>query len=123
MKVNFIKPVQFGYKHLLKTYWKEGKMPTVTRGIYGGELTQDTVTLEHLLPHSEKGKTTLSNLALAVGENNWKRGNKPINQFLTKEMLEQYCEQFKGIKLPFFNGDNYVEQITKTIERLFKQGQ
>lgn len=98
-------------------------MPSVKFGIYGGELTKDNITLEHLRPHSKKGRTTLSNLALSKNSNNWIRSNKPIGAFLNKEKYEQYCEQFKGIKLPYFNGDDYVKQITKTIEKLLKQGE
>lgn len=123
MKINPAIPITFGYKHMLKTYWLDGKLPTVTHGIYGGELTKDNVTLEHLKPHSKKGRTVLGNLALSKNINNWKRGNKPISDFLNKDAFEAYCEQFKGLKLPFFNGDNYIKEITKTIERLLKSGQ
>ena len=123
MKINPINQINFGYKSILKTYWREGKLPSVTHGIYGGELTKDNVTLEHLKPHSKKGRTVLNNLALSKNINNWKRGNKPIGDFLDKDLFEQYCEQFKGLKLPFFNGDNYIKEITKTIERLLKSGQ
>ena len=123
MKINPAQQITFGYKHLLKTYWLEDKLPTVTHGIYGGELTKDNVTLEHLKPHSKKGRTVLGNLALSKNVNNWTRGNKPIGNYLNKDIFEQYCEQFKGVKLPFFNGDEYVKQITKTIERLLKSGQ
>lgn len=120
MKIITNDAISFGYKHMLKTYWLEGKLPSVTHGFYGGKLTKDNVTLEHILPHSKKGSTVLNNLALSKNKNNWHRGNKPLEQFFNKETFERYCEQFKGIKLPFFNGDEYVKQITKTIERLLK---
>lgn len=123
MKINPVTPITFGYKHMLKTYWLDGKLPSVTHGIYGGELTKDNVTLEHLKPHSKKGRTVLGNLALSKNINNWKRGNKPISDFFNKDTFEAYCEQFNGLKLPFFNGDNYIKEITKTIERLLKSGQ
>lgn len=121
MKIITTYPLTFGYKSILKTHWLNGKMPTVTHGIYGSELTKDNVTLEHLKPHSKGGKTELKNLALSKNANNWSRSNKPIGEFLTKEAFEQYCEQFKGIKLPFFNGDDYIKQITKTITKLLKE--
>lgn len=107
---------------MLKTYWQQGKLKSVTKGFYGGELTKDTVTLEHIQPHSKGGKTVLKNLALSENVQNWARGNKPLTEVFNKEMFEQYCEQFKGIKLPYFNGDEYVKQITHTVERLLKQG-
>ena len=114
--------LSFGFKSILKTYWLQGKMPTVTKGIYGGELTKDNITLEHLKPCSKGGTTKLSNLALSKNTNNWIRSNKPIQGFLTKDMFDSYCEQFKGIKLPNFNGDEYIRQISKTLERLTRQG-
>ena len=81
MNINLITvPISFGYKHMLKTYFLEGKLPKVTKGFYGGELTKD------------------------------------------KEAFETYCEGFKGVKLPFFNGDNYIKQLTKTIEKVLKEG-
>lgn len=98
-------------------------MPTVTHGIYGGKLTKDNITLEHIKPHSKGGQTTLGNLALSIDENNWKRANNPISQFLDKEMLENYCKQFEGLKLPYFNGSEYIKQITRTVEKLFRQEQ
>ena len=121
MLITPIQRINFGYKSILKTHWLNGKMPSVTHGIYGGKLTKDNITLEHLKPHSKGGRTSLNNLALSVGENNWKRSNAPIGEFLNKETFEAYCEQFKGIKLPYFNGDNYIKEITKTVERLIKQ--
>lgn len=121
MKINPVTSISFGYKSLLKTYRLDGKMPSVKYGIYGGELTKENITLEHLKPHSKGGKTNINNLALSKNVNNWTRSNKPISQFLNKETFEAYCEQFKGLKLPFFNGDNYVKEITKTIERLMRQ--
>ena len=108
---------------MLKTYWLEGKLPSVTHGIYGGELTKDTVTLEHIKPVSKGGRTVLGNLALSKNTNNWKRSNKPLSEFFNRETFEAYCEKFKGVKLPFFNGDNYIKELTKNVERLLKAGQ
>lgn len=120
MKIFPIKHITFKTKHLLKTYWLEGKLPSVTHGLYGGKLTKDTVTLEHILPHSKGGKTKLNNLALSKNINNWSRGNKPLSEFLNKETFKQYCEQFKGVKLPLFNGEEYIKQITRTVEKELK---
>lgn len=107
---------------MLKTYWLEGKLPQVTHGIYGGELTKDTVTLEHINPVSKGGRTVLGNLALSKNTNNWARSNRPLSEFFNKEAFDSYCKGFKGVKLPFFNGNFYVEQIKKTIQNLLKNG-
>ena len=122
MKIFTINPISFGYKSILKTHWLESKMPSVKYGFYGGKLTKDNITLEHILPHSKGGRTTMANLALSQNVKNWERADKPLIQFFNKEAFEQYCEQFKGIKLPFFNGDEYVKQIVKTVQKLLKQG-
>lgn len=120
MKINRLTPIPFTYKSVLKTEWLKGNMPSVTRGLYGGLLTKDNITLEHIKPHSKGGKTELKNLALAVDVNNFNRSAKPLNQYLTKEMFASYIEQFKDIKLPNFNGKEYTEALTKTVERVLK---
>lgn len=116
-----IKPISFGYKSVLKTQYLNGNMPEVKKGFYGGILTPDNVTLEHVLPHSKGGKTTLSNLALSVNENNWKRGNKPLIQFFSQEAFDEYIEQFRLIHLANFDGESYIKALTKTINRILKR--
>lgn len=122
MKIISTTPISFGYKNILKTYFLKDKLPSVTKGFYGGELTKNNVTLEHLLPTSKKGITKLGNLVLSKDVNNWNRGNRPLIQFYDPDIFKAYCKQFEGVKLPFFNGDDYVKQITNTVERLLKQG-
>lgn len=117
-----IQPISFGYKSVLKTQYLKGNMPEVKKGFYGGILKPENVTLEHVLPHSKGGKTTLSNLALAVDENNWKRGNKPLIQFFSQDAFDEYIEQFRLICLPDFDGKKYIEALTKTIDRILKRG-
>lgn len=113
-----VQPVSFGYSNKLKTLYKQGKLPTVIKGFYGDVLSKDVVSLEHLKPHSQGGKTVLSNLVLSSVNNNNKRGNKPLNDFLNPKTAIEYLEQFKGVKVGSFNGDNYIQSITKTIKEL-----
>ena len=57
--------ISFGYSHYLKTYWYEGKLPSVKYGMYGGRLKKKGInktTLEHIRPHSQGGPTTIDNL-------------------------------------------------------------
>lgn len=110
-------PISFKYKSVLKTEWLKGNMPTVVKGIYGGKLKPCNVTLEHIKPHSKGGKTALNNLALAVDFNNWGRSNKPFKSVFSRIVFDEYCDQFKGIKLPNFDGDEYVKNLYKTVER------
>ena len=122
MKVNFIKPISFQYKSVLKTEWLKGNMPEVTKDMEGNLLTKDNCTLGHMLPHSKGGKTVIDNLMLETKDYNFMKGNSPFSWFFTKEGFEAYCEQFKNVNLPNFNGLEYIEKITKTAKRLLKLG-
>lgn len=88
MKVNEINNISFKYNHPLKTLWKQGKMPQVKIGLYNNKLTKKNVSLEHELPISKGGKSTLDNYALASREANSKRGNDDILDFLTVDMIK-----------------------------------
>ena len=112
--------VSFGYTHYLKTYYLQGKLPTVKRGLYGGILTPETVSLEHILPKEKGGHTTLSNLALATKINNSYRGSKPLKDVLTEEQAKEYLDQFKGVQVNDFYGDVYIKKAGATINRLLK---
>lgn len=112
-------PVTFnGYRHPLKDLYKEGKMPSVKRGLYGGKLDVDNASLEHLKPHSQGGKTTWRNLALAERTKNMARGNKPLADFLSWDMLEAYLAQFNFRIAGIFDGFLYQNQIRKTCKEL-----
>lgn len=115
-------PITFGYKSILKTAYKQGLLPSIQKDFYGSPLTPKNVTLEHILPKSKGGKSKLGNFALATNANNNARGCKPLYEVFNKEIFEQYCEQFKNVKIPFFNGNEYIKEITRTIEKLLKAG-
>ena len=97
---------------------KRGQLPTVKKGLYGGDLTKKNVTDEHIIPKSKGGGNGQGNIALAVDVNNWARGSEPIERFLTVGMFREYCLQFKGIRCNGFNGDDYVRKIRKVIKGL-----
>ena len=110
--------INFGYKHKLKTLYKAGKLPSVEFGFYGGELTKDTVSLEHLKPHSKGGKTILENLVLATVENNNKRGNDSLWDYFNPENAIKYLKQFVGVKVDDFDGDEYIKKVVKTLGKV-----
>ena len=85
-----LNPISFKYRSILKTEWLRGNLPTVTKGIYGGDLTPETVSLEHIKCRCYNGKTELNNLALATKELNGLRGNKPLRFFLDAEKFIEY---------------------------------
>lgn len=114
-----IQAVTFGsYNNILKTAWKNGQLPTVTKGIYGKTLTNDTISLEHIVPHSLGGATTLDNLFLADMYENSKRGTRHISEVITEKQLTEYLYQFLNVKTKGFNGNDYIRRIIRTIEKL-----
>lgn len=115
-----IKPIpknspSFGYSSPLKTAFKKGLLPTVKFGIYGKKITPETVSLEHIVPHSLGGKTTLDNLFLADKFENSKRGVKPIEEVITRKNLFDYLEQFIDVKNKYIDGNKYIKGILKRL--------
>ena len=108
----------FGYKSILKTKWRKGKLPTVKYGFYGDKLTQENLSLEHLKAHSKGGKTNLTNLVLASKPKNEARGNRDIRDFIDKQKAIDYLKQFINVKFKDFNGNKYIVEIVKTLRKL-----
>lgn len=111
-----IQPIQqsptFQYNSPLKTLYRKGELP-VRYGFYGDKLTQKNVSLEHLKPHSQGGKTKSGNVALADKFMNSKRGIESIENYVTFEMWKSYLKQFEKIKNKFIDGMEYIKAICK----------
>lgn len=106
------------YQNILKTLYKKGKMPSVTKGLYGETITPKNVSLEHLKPASWGGRTELANLALASQEANSARSSKPLKDVLSWEMLEEYLGQFNFRIKNLFDGHKYQALVRGTCEKL-----
>lgn len=108
---------QFG--SLLTKLFKRGKLKDVKYGLYGGKLTSDNVTDEHVIPRSKGGPDDIGNLALATKSNNSARSNYPLSNYLTDENLDRYIKQFEGINYPQynFNGKNYIKRLLHSIAK------
>lgn len=115
-----------GYNSILKDMYKDGRLPSVKVGLYGGRLSKQTVSLEHIKPASKGGSTALKNMALATKDNNRLRGNRDINNYLTKAMLYNYLIQFKDLIVKYkgkiFNGNNYITNIVSTLKKVGFEG-
>ena len=111
----------FGYSSPLKTLFLKGQLP-VKYGFYGDRLNTKNVSLEHLLPRSKGGKTSLDNLVLASKGKNQKRGNQPISKYINFEAMQTYIDQFKNVKTNGFNGNEYIKNILKTVTELVRGG-
>lgn len=118
MKTKPVDTISFGYQHPLKTLWKKGLLPTVKKGFYGDELTMKTVSLEHLQPKSQGGKTSLDNLVLASNRTNNLRGDKPLQLFIIKQKAIEYFYQFINIKIKGFDGNKYIESALNKLSEL-----
>ena len=127
-------PITFGYTTAISKLFKEGKLPSVIKGFYGGELNIDPKSLqrasnEHLQPKSLGGSTQLFNIVLATVENNNKRGNEPLSLFFKKDKADEYWEQFidliveykKGNKIKIFDGNKYVEESKNTVKKILEK--
>ena len=110
--------VSFGYKHLLKTAFKEDRLPIIHDFYDGSILSKDTVTIEHLQPHSKGGKTTLSNIVLTSLFNNMKRGNKDIRDFIDIENAKKYIEDVRKINIKGINGESYAQSLINRLKSL-----
>ena len=127
MKIEYYTITTFGgYNSILKDMYKDGKLPSVKVGLYGGRLSKQTVSLEHIKPASKGGSTALKNMALATKDNNRLRGNRDINNYLTKAMLYNYLIQFKDLIIKYkgkiFNGNNYIANIISTLKKVGFEG-
>jgi len=122
MKINRLTPIPFTYKSILKTEWLKGNMPEVTHDMAGNLLTKENITNGHMLAHSKGGKTVIDNLMLETAPYNFMKGNQPFSKFFSKEGFNAYCEQFKNIDLPNFNGLDYIDRITRTAKHLLRVG-
>lgn len=101
---------------LLKNLFLRGKLK-IKKGLYGGDLTPENVTDEHVVVKSKGGIKSIGNTALATKKNNNERGNDALSKHLTPEQAQEYLEQFEGINLPKygFNGAEYIKGLWKSI--------
>ena len=120
MDVKPINGITFKYSNELKTLYKKGKFPNVKYGFYGDEITEKTVTLEHLKPKCFGGKTELKNLVLASANKNQERGVRPLSEMINWLYVGQYFEQFRNVVVGSFNGNKYIEMAMATIKELLK---
>lgn len=111
-------PTFEGYNSPLKTAFRKGALGERVYGIYGNRLTQDTVSLEHIIPASKGGKTDLSNLVLADKKANNDRGTKDIAELITVGDIRFYLRQFKDVKTKYFDGNEYIKLIRKTFSKM-----
>ena len=112
----------FGYSNELKTLFKKGLLPTVKVDAEGNLLTKKNASLDHIIPVSKGGKSYTGNFMLATKDFNSRRGNDPLSAWTTMEGLIRYLNQFIGVRIGKFIGNNYIAEVLETLERANKLG-
>lgn len=112
----------FTYSNKLKTLFKKGLLPSVQVDVAGNRLTKKNVTLDHIIPRSKGGKSITGNYMLAEKKFNSERGSDPLLQWATMEGIIKYLNQFIGIRVKGFIGNEYITEVLKTLERANELG-
>lgn len=111
----------FGYNCRLKSLYKRGKIK-IKYSFYGGKLDPKKVSIEHIIPHSKGGINSQKNYVLCNTDQNFVRGNNPIETYLDWTSVGLYLDQFKGVKIAGFDGDQYIKDIMNSLNRALKAG-
>lgn len=111
-------PIVFkGYSNQIKKLFKKGELPELEFGFYGGKITDETCSVEHIRCACKGGTSALGNTVIATKKNNSLRGNRPLKDFIDFEAMGRYFQQFVGIKKPGFDGDAYIKSALETISK------
>lgn len=107
----------------IKKLFKKGKIK-LDYGLYGEVLTKDNVSDEHIVCKCYGGRTVESNIALASKEMNNRRGCKPIEEFVTIEMVNNYIRRIKenNGNIKGYDIEEYCNGILRTFSKIFKKG-
>ena len=113
--------VSFGYSCPLKTLYKQGKIK-IRYSFYGGRLKRNKASLEHIIPKAKGGKSEQSNYVLCNQDQNFERGTHPIENYLNWKHVGKYLEQFRGVKVGPFNGDEYIKNVLNSLNEALQNG-
>lgn len=102
----------------IKKLFKQGKLK-LDYGLYGEPLTKQNVSDEHIICKCFGGQTVETNIALASKEMNNRRGCKPIEQFVTIEMVNTYIERIMQNNVRGYDLEAYCNGILKTFSKIF----
>ena len=113
--------VSFGYSCKLKKLYKANKIKLLY-SFYGGKLDKSKVSIEHIIPHSKGGINSQKNYVLCNTDQNFARGNNPIETYLDWKAVGLYLDQFRGVKIAGFDGDQYIKDILNSLSTALKTG-
>lgn len=102
----------------IKKLFKQGKLK-LDYGLYGEPLTKQNVSDEHIICKCFGGQTVETNIALASKEMNNRRGCKPIQEFVTIEMVNAYIERVRKNNIKEYDIEAYCQGIIRTFNKIF----
>ena len=97
-------------------------LPSVKVDAAGNKLTKKNVTLDHIIPKSKGGKSVTGNYMLAEKKFNSDRGSDSIFQWTTMDGVIKYLNQFIGVNVKGFIGNEYITEVLRTLERAHDLG-
>ena len=110
-----------GYTSEIKRLYKRGRLE-IKYSFYGGLLDPKQFSTDHIIPISKGGKSQQSNYVFCNAWQNSVRSNYPLEDFIDWESVGMYFEQFRGVRVDGFNGDEYIKQILNSINEAIKSG-
>lgn len=116
-----VQGISFGYNCRLKSLYKHGKIK-IKYSFYGGKLDPKKVSIEHIIPHSKGGINSQKNYVLCNNDQNFARGNDPIETYLDWTSVGLYLDQFRGVKIAGFDGDQYIKDVLNSLNTAIKTG-
>lgn len=116
-----IQSVTFGNKSILKTEFDRGAIP-LKRDITGHKLKRGESSVDHTIPKSKGGSSSLYNYSLMNPIANNKRSNNPIKNYIDLESLIEYINVIINVKTMDFDGVDYLKGWLKTLLRAVKEG-
>ena len=103
----------------IKKLFKQGKLK-LDYGLYGERLTKENVSDEHIICKCFGGQTVETNIALASKEMNNRRGCKPIQDFVTVEMVNAYIERVMKNNIKGYDIEAYCNGILNTFNKIWR---
>lgn len=111
----------FQYHSKLMEAYKSGRLK-LKKGAYGGKLTPENASHEHIIPHSKGGADNMTNYIITTKELNHKRDVRPFKEVVQVEPLLEYFDAILNSKCDDFNRVQYIKDIIKTMLRALREG-
>ena len=117
----YICNITFGARSILKTEFERGAIP-LKKDITGHELKRGESSLDHTIPKSKGGKSSIENYSLMNVVANNRRSNKPIEPYIDLLSLIEYIKVMLDVKTMDFDGIEYLRGWLRTLARAIKEG-